>query len=96
MSYLCTHFTMFVSHSHTNRLFLLLLMLLSAVMARADNQLDTLKIEADTITLRELTVTGALHPVVQRGDTLIYDVASFPIPEGSRLRELLRKPLHSS
>lgn len=89
MSYLCADFTMFVSHSHTNRLFLSLLMLLSAVMACADNQLDTLKIETDTITLRELTVTGALHPVVQRGDTLIYDVASFPLPEGSRLRELL-------
>ena len=50
---------------------------------------DTLVVEVDSILLRELTVTGALHPVVQRGDTLIYDVSAFPLPDGSRLRELL-------
>ena len=49
---------------------------------------DTLVVEADSILLRELTVTGALHPIVQRGDTLIYDVSAFPLPDGSRLREL--------
>ncbi len=84
-------FTMFSTRSHTHRVMLLLSALLTVVASRADTQEDTLTVAADTIMLRELTVTGALHPVVQRGDTLIYDVASFPLPEGSRLRELLQR-----
>ena len=40
--------------------------------------------------MRELTVT-ALQPVSMHGDTLVYDVSAFPVPEGSRLRELLRR-----
>lgn len=51
---------------------------------------DSLLVVADSLTLREVTVT-AVKPILMRGDTLVYDVAAFPIPEGSRLRELLRR-----
>ena len=51
---------------------------------------DSLLVVADSVTLRELTVT-AIRPVRMLGDTLVYDVAAFPVPEGSRLRELLRR-----
>lgn len=56
--------------------------------ARSDG--DSLLVVADSILLRELTVT-ALQPVSMRGDTLVYDLRAFPVPEGSRLGELLRR-----
>ena len=56
--------------------------------ARGDG--DSLLVVADSILLRELTVT-ALQPVSMRGDTLVYDLRAFPVPEGSRLGELLRR-----
>ena len=62
----------------------------SAIKSRAHERSDSLLVVADSVTLRELTVT-AIRPVRMLGDTLVYDVAAFPIPEGSRLRELLRR-----
>ncbi len=51
---------------------------------------DTLQI-TDSITMSELVVAAATRPVSMKGDTLVYDVASFPLAEGSRLRELLKR-----
>lgn len=51
---------------------------------------DTLVV-ADSLFMREVVVAAAAHPMVMRGDTLVYDVASFPLAEGSRLRELLKR-----
>lgn len=62
----------------------------SAIDAFSREHEDSLLVVADSVTLRELTVT-AIRPVRMLGDTLVYDVAAFPVPEGSRLRELLRR-----
>lgn len=51
---------------------------------------DTLMV-ADSLLMREVVVAAAIRPIVLRGDTLVYDVASFPLVEGSRLRELLKR-----
>lgn len=51
---------------------------------------DTLLV-ADSLLMREVVVAAAIRPVVMRGDTLVYDVASFSLTEGSRLRELLKR-----
>lgn len=91
MSYLCPDFTMIVSYHHIPKCLLTLLYLLLADTACAVCMRDTLKVEADTILMRELTVTGALHPVAMHGDTLVYDVTAFSLPVGSRLRELLSR-----
>lgn len=82
---------MFGPRNHIFRCVLVVVFLLQAASLFAVIQRDTLTVEADTILLRELTVTGALHPVTMRGDTLIYDVSAFPLPKGSRLRELLNR-----
>lgn len=58
--------------------------------AAARNDNDSLLVVVDSVLLRELTVT-ALQPVSMRGDTLVYDLRAFPVPEGSRLGELLRR-----
>lgn len=83
------NFTMFVRLNHISKCLLLLFGLLTAEVACAASMRDTLVVEADTILMRELTVTGALHPVTMHGDTVVYDVSSFSLPVGSRLRELL-------
>lgn len=51
---------------------------------------DTLLV-ADSLLMREVVVSVAVRPISMCGDTLIYDVASFPLSEGSRLRELLKR-----
>lgn len=51
---------------------------------------DTLLV-SDSLLMHEVVVAAAVHPVVLRGDTLVYDVNSFPLVEGSRLRELLKR-----
>lgn len=45
----------------------------------------------DSVFFRELIVSGRKNPVTLRGDTLIFDVSSFFVPEGAKLRELLER-----
>lgn len=56
----------------------------------AEHRQDSLLVVADSIMLKELTIT-ALKPVSVHGDTIIYDVSAFSVPEGSHLRELLQR-----
>lgn len=59
---------------------------------QALEQTDSLLV-SDSLILKELVVTAAAQPVQMKGDTLMYDVSSFRVPEGSPLRMLLRKLL---
>ena len=84
-------FTMCEQFNHIFKCLCVLFGLLTAEAACAASMRDTLVVEADTILMRELTVTGALNPVTMHGDTLVYDVSAFSLPVGSRLRELLAR-----
>ena len=46
---------------------------------------------ADSVWMSEFVISASKEPIALMGDTLIYDVASFRVPEGSRLRELLKR-----
>lgn len=48
-------------------------------------------VHLDSLAFRELVVSGRKNPVTMRGDTLIFDVSSFFVPEGAKLRELLER-----
>ncbi len=91
MSYLCPDIMNIAFGNHIFRGIAFLSVFMSSVLSRATCKGDTVYVEADSVVLRELTVTAALHPVVMSGDTLIYDVSAFSLPAGSRLRELLNR-----
>lgn len=73
------------------QLVLLMLLLAAGTNVLAIKGHDSLVVEVDSILLRELTVTATCRPMSLRGDTLVYNVAAFSLPEGSRLRELLKR-----
>lgn len=71
-------------------LFAALVLWLGIYGVQAVEQADSLML-SDSLILKELVVSAAAQPMQMKGDTLMYDVSSFRVPEGSRLRELLQK-----
>lgn len=45
----------------------------------------------DSLTIQELVVSGKKAPIVMQGDTLVFDVSCFFVPEGAKLRLLLER-----
>lgn len=45
----------------------------------------------DSLSFQELIVSGKKNPVEMKGDTLVFDVSSFFVPEGAKLRLLLER-----
>lgn len=88
----CTFAQSYMYITQKIRQFVLLALLwTTGINVLAINSQDSLVVEVDSILLRELTVTASCRQMVLRGDTLVYNVAAFSLPEGSRLRELLRR-----
>lgn len=48
-------------------------------------------VRLDSLAFRELVVSGRKTPMTMQGDTLIFDVSSFYVPEGAKLRVLLER-----
>lgn len=76
--------------SYYRCIFVLMMFLNIVNDAFAENRQDSLLVVADSIMLKELTIT-ALKPISMYGDTIVYDVSAFSVPEGSHLRELLQR-----
>lgn len=80
----------------SNRLLLLLILLLSVFCprkgmsaSRFDNDSTEVVLSLDSIAFQELVVSRKKSPIEMKGDTLIFDVSGFHVPEGSKLRSLL-------
>lgn len=54
-------------------------------------RLGTLRMRDDALRLSEVVVTAPLKAVEQKGDTTVYNVAAYPMPEGSYLEALVRR-----
>lgn len=52
--------------------------------------LDSLVL-SDTLAMREVVVSAHREPIRMEGDTLIFDVASYHVSEGSKLKDLLKE-----
>lgn len=45
----------------------------------------------DSMAFHELVISGKKTPMMLKGDTLVFDVSCFFVPEGSKLRSLLER-----
>lgn len=48
-------------------------------------------VSLDSLFYQELVISGKKNPVTMKGDTLIFDVSGFSVPEGAKLRVLLER-----
>lgn len=81
---------MFVRH-----LFCMIVLLFTLAVQRGQAVLQVsrdsseMSVRLDSMAIRELLVSGHRNPMSLQGDTLVFDVSSFFVPEGAKLRDLL-------
>ena len=62
-----------------------------AVSGFSENDSTEVTLPLDSVAFQELIVSGRKTPIRMQGDTLVFDVSCFYVPEGSKLRLLLER-----